>query len=51
MILPHESLGGLQYLVLITKDDKGNISSKRVMPVRFVPMTGRVTTPEEQSEK
>ena len=51
MILPHESLGGFQYLVLITKDDKGNISSKRVMPVRFVPMTGRVTKPEEQSEK
>ena len=51
MILPHESSSGLQYLVLITKDDKGNISSKRVMPVRFVPMTGRVTKPEEQSEK
>ena len=51
MILPHESSSGLQYLVLITRDDKGNISSKRVMPVRFVPMTGRVTKPEEQSEK
>ena len=51
MILPHESPSGFQYLVLITKDDKGNISSKRVMPVRFVPMTGRVTKPEGQSEK
>ena len=51
MILPHESSSGLQYLVLITKDDKGNISSKRVMPVRFVPMTGEVTKPEKKSER
>ncbi|MHC4456780.1 MAG: protein-L-isoaspartate(D-aspartate) O-methyltransferase [Planctomycetota bacterium] len=51
MILPHEDSSGFQYLVLITKDEQGNISSERVMPVRFVPMTGRVTKPEEQSEK
>jgi protein-L-isoaspartate O-methyltransferase len=28
--------------VLITKDSKGNLHQKNVMPVRFVPMTGQV---------
>ncbi len=51
MILPYGSPYGLQYLVLITKDDKGNLAKKNVMPVRFVPMTGEVTKPEEKSEK
>jgi len=51
MILPTGSPWGFQYLVLITKDDKGNLRSKRVMPVRFVPMTGEVTKPEKKSRK
>ncbi len=51
MILPVENQFGFQYLVLITKDQKGNISKKNVMPVRFVPMTGEVTKPEENSQK
>jgi len=42
MILPVEGSFGFQYLVVITKDKKGNISKKNVMPVRFVPMTGEV---------
>jgi protein-L-isoaspartate(D-aspartate) O-methyltransferase len=42
MILPVEGRFGFQYLVLITKDDKGNISRSNVMPVQFVPMTGEV---------
>ena len=42
MILPYEDDIGLQYLVLITKDNKGNIRRRNVMPVRFVPMTGQV---------
>jgi len=42
MILPYESSLGFQHLVLVTKDDKGNIRRKNVLPVRFVPMTGRV---------
>jgi protein-L-isoaspartate(D-aspartate) O-methyltransferase len=43
MILPYETRKGFQYLVLVTKDEKGNISKKTVMPVMFVPMTGEVT--------
>jgi len=42
MIIPYENSLGFQYLVLITKDDKGNLHKKNVMPVRFVPMTGEV---------
>jgi len=51
MILPYGSPGGLQYLVVITKDKDGKISKKNVMPVRFVPMTGEVMKPEEQSDQ
>jgi len=51
MILPYEDDIGFQYLVLITKDDKGNIRRKNVMPVRFVPMTGQVQKPETESKK
>jgi len=47
MILPYGSPYGFQYLVLITKDKDGNLKSKNVMPVRFVPMTGEVQKPEE----
>lgn len=43
MVLPIGSPYGLQTLVLINKDEKGNISSKSLMPVRFVPMLGKVT--------
>lgn len=42
MILPVEGRLGFQYLVLITKDEKGYLHKKNVMPVRFVPMTGEV---------
>ncbi len=47
MILPVEGSFGFQHLVVITKDKKGKISKKNVMPVRFVPMTGEV----QKSEK
>jgi protein-L-isoaspartate(D-aspartate) O-methyltransferase len=47
MILPYETSSGFQYLVLITKDEKGNIKRRNVLPVRFVPMTGEVTKPEK----
>jgi protein-L-isoaspartate(D-aspartate) O-methyltransferase len=43
MILPLGSPYGIQTLVLVTKDSDGTIRSKRVLPVRFVPMTGKVT--------
>lgn len=51
MILPYEDAGGFQYLVLITKNDKGDIRKRNVMPVRFVPMTGQVQKSEGKSEK
>jgi protein-L-isoaspartate(D-aspartate) O-methyltransferase len=47
MILPCEDDIGFQYLVVVTKDGKGRIQRKNVMPVRFVPMTGRVEKPDE----
>ncbi|MHC4570437.1 MAG: protein-L-isoaspartate(D-aspartate) O-methyltransferase [Planctomycetota bacterium] len=50
MILPEGSPGGLQYLVLITKDKKGKLHRSNVMPVRFVPMTGEVQKPRKKSK-
>ena len=42
MILPLGSPYGAQTLVLVTKDEKGRIRSRSLLPVRFVPMTGQV---------
>jgi protein-L-isoaspartate(D-aspartate) O-methyltransferase len=42
MVLPLGSPFGYQVLVMIAKDDKGELSSKELLPVRFVPMLGRV---------
>jgi len=42
MILPLGSPYGFQSLVLVTKDDKGRPRSRRLLPVRFVPMVGQV---------
>ncbi len=50
MILPYGSSGEFQYLVLITKDKDGKITSKNIMPVRFVPMTGQVQKSEKEDE-
>lgn len=43
MILPVEGDAGFQYLTRITKDTDGRIKRKRILPVRFVPMTGKVS--------
>ena len=51
MILPLGSPFGAQTLVLITKDDKGKVRSKSLMPVRFVPMLGRVTEAKRPPKK
>ncbi len=48
MILPYGRPWDFQYLVLITKDEKGNLHKSNVMPVRFVPMTGEVQKPEKE---
>ena len=45
MILPEEDRAGFQYLILITKDSDGAIHRKTILPVRFVPMTGKVKQP------
>ena len=41
MIIPVGGIYEVQYLVLVVKDDEGVVRSQRVLPVRFVPMTGR----------
>ncbi|HUW21000.1 MAG TPA: protein-L-isoaspartate(D-aspartate) O-methyltransferase [Sedimentisphaerales bacterium] len=51
MILPLGSPYGAQWLVLITKDDKGEVRSRSLIPVRFVPMTGRAMEAERPSGK
>jgi len=43
MILPLGQTYGMQRLVLISKDPKGQIQTKSMLPVRFVPMMGRIT--------
>ena len=42
MILPLRGRLGYEYLELVSKDKKGRVQRKKVMPVRFVPMTGEV---------
>ena len=51
MILPVGGPRDFQYLVLMTKDDKGNLDKRKVMPVRFVPMTGEVQKPKKESKQ
>ena len=51
MILPVGGPRDFQYLVLMTWDDKGNLERKKVMPVRFVPMTGEVEKPKKESHQ
>jgi protein-L-isoaspartate(D-aspartate) O-methyltransferase len=51
MILPVEDNFGLQRLILLTKDEQGQLHRKDVLPVRFVPMTGRVQQPREEPNK
>ena len=51
MILPLGSPYGTQTLVLVTKNKKGKVRSKSLLPVRFVPMLGRITEPESQRRK
>lgn len=41
IVIPVGGQWETQYLVVVRKDQKGRISSKRQYPVRFVPMTGK----------
>jgi protein-L-isoaspartate(D-aspartate) O-methyltransferase len=49
MILPVASELGFQYLILVTKDERGEIHQEKVMPVLFVPMTGAVQRPADET--
>ncbi len=40
MIIPVGGRFLVQYLLLIEKDLKGSVSSRQILPVRFVPLTG-----------
>jgi len=51
MILPLGSPFGVQTLVLVTKDDKGKVRSKELLPVRFVPMVGHITEAKRPPKK
>ena len=41
LAIPVGEEGGPQELVLLAKDERGQVSSRLVLPVRFVPLTGR----------
>ncbi|OQY26838.1 MAG: protein-L-isoaspartate O-methyltransferase [Candidatus Cloacimonetes bacterium 4572_55] len=45
MIIPVGSFW--QELTLVMKDEEGNISQESILPVRFVPMTGKAQEPDE----
>ena len=48
LVIPVGGVYETQHLILITKDDEGNLKTKNVLPVRFVPMTGRVRGTERR---
>ncbi|MCK5110590.1 MAG: protein-L-isoaspartate(D-aspartate) O-methyltransferase [Arcobacteraceae bacterium] len=41
MIIPVGSFMFVQQLILIQKDQKGDLTTRQIMPVRFVPLTGK----------
>jgi len=40
MIIPVKSFFYIQYLILVSKDNKGNVTTRQTLPVQFVPLTG-----------
>ena len=42
MVIPVRSAFETQFIIVVSKDEDGKIRSKQVLPVLFVPMTGRV---------
>ncbi|MCJ7765845.1 MAG: protein-L-isoaspartate(D-aspartate) O-methyltransferase [Thiovulaceae bacterium] len=41
MIIPVKSFYYVQYLILVSKDKKGAITTRQTLPVMFVPLTGK----------
>jgi protein-L-isoaspartate(D-aspartate) O-methyltransferase len=42
MVIPVGSAYQVQRLMVVTKDEKGKVLTKELLPVRFVPMTGAI---------
>jgi protein-L-isoaspartate(D-aspartate) O-methyltransferase len=40
MVIPVGSPSMIQHIILVEKDEKGNVTTKSLLPVRFVPLTG-----------
>ena len=40
MIIPVGSRFFTQYLMLVEKDEEGKVTTRQILPVRFVPLTG-----------
>lgn len=47
MVIPRQDPDESQHLLLITKDAEGKPIQRKILPVRFVPMTGEVEHPEK----
>lgn len=41
MIIPVKSYFHVQHLILVSKDERGTVSTRQIMPVIFVPLTGK----------
>ena len=41
MIIPVKSFFHVQHLILVSKDERGTVSTRQIMPVIFVPLTGK----------
>jgi len=41
MIIPVGAFSRVQQLILVSKDRNGTVSTRQILPVRFVPLTGR----------
>ncbi len=41
MIIPVGAQFMTQYLVLVTKGDDGKVTTRQILPVSFVPLTGK----------
>ena len=41
MVIPVGAQFSVQYLMLIEKNDQGEISTRQILPVQFVPLTGK----------
>jgi len=48
LVLPVGEEGGVQDLLVVTKQDDGSVVRKTVVPVRFVPMTGEIRKNEKR---